>query len=73
MPLDEYKKGLKEVMEDRDYLYGSMTQDLHALGRVLHRKYKFLRITYTIFMFGVTSTVLLIVGSMLAEVMPWFF
>ncbi|HEY0978484.1 MAG TPA: Pycsar system effector family protein [Flavobacteriales bacterium] len=73
MPLDEYQKGMNEVMQDRDYLYGSMTRDLHALGSVLHRKYKYLRITYTIFMFGVTSTVLLIVGSMLAEVMPWAF
>lgn len=73
MPLDEYQRGMNDVMADRDYLYGSMTRDLHALGGVLHSKYKFLRITYTIFMFGVTSTVFLIVGSMLLDSMKWGF
>jgi predicted metal-dependent HD superfamily phosphohydrolase len=60
MPLQEYQADMRELMEDRDYLYGTMTKDLHALGKVLHRKYKFLRITYTIFMIGVTSAVVMV-------------
>lgn len=60
MPLDEYQAGMRDLMEDRDYLYGTLTKDLHSLGKVLHRKYRFLRITYTIFMLGVVSTVALV-------------
>lgn len=58
MPLDKYEAGMNEVMNDRAYLYNSLTRDLYFLGIVLHRKYKLLRLTYYIFMFGTIITVL---------------
>ncbi|MBC7902398.1 MAG: HD family phosphohydrolase, partial [Gemmatimonadaceae bacterium] len=52
MRLEEYQWGMKEMMKDSDYLYGSMIKDIYFLGVVLARKYRYLRISYTIFMFG---------------------
>ncbi len=58
MKLPEFEWGILEMMEDRDYLYGSLTKDLYFLGLVLNRKYKILRLTYTVFMIGIIVSVL---------------
>jgi hypothetical protein len=49
---------MKEMIKDKDYLYTSMIKDIYFLGVVLARKYKFLRISYNIFMFGLVIAVL---------------
>ncbi|PQJ69226.1 MULTISPECIES: Pycsar system effector family protein [Polaribacter] len=58
MKLPDFEWGISEMMKDRDYLYGSLTKDLYFLGLVLNRKYKILRITYTVFMVGILVSVL---------------
>ena len=58
MKLNDFEWGIIEMMQDRDYLYGSLTKDLYFLGLVLNRKYKILRITYTVFMIGIIVSVL---------------
>ncbi|HVI47026.1 MAG TPA: Pycsar system effector family protein [Chitinophaga sp.] len=58
MKLDEYEWGMRQMMDDADFLYGSMTKDVYHLGVVLGQKYKLLRISYNIFMFGLTASVL---------------
>ena len=58
MKLDDFEWGISEMMVDRDYLYSSLTKDLYFLGLVLNRKYKILRITYTVFMIGIIISVL---------------
>lgn len=58
MDLPDFEWGIIEMMQDRDYLYGSLTKDLYFLGLVLNRKYKILRITYTVFMIGIIVSVL---------------
>ncbi|MGB5363821.1 MAG: Pycsar system effector family protein, partial [Aureibaculum sp.] len=55
--LDEFEWAMGEMMKDRDYLYSSMTKDLYYLGLVLNKKYKILRITYTIFLIGIIASV----------------
>ena len=65
MSLDTFQKGIVEVMKDREYLYESMTKDLYFLGIVLAKKYKLLRIAYTIFMYGIVFSVLAFVVSFL--------
>ena len=57
MPLEEYQWAVNELMKDREYLYNSMIKDLYYLGLVLNRKYKLLRITYTVFMIGIICSV----------------
>jgi hypothetical protein len=53
-----FEWGINELMNDSEYLYNSMIRDLYNLGKVLGRKYRFLRIAYTIFMFGLIAAVL---------------
>lgn len=52
MDIENYEWAMKEMMKDGDYLYGSMIKDIYYLGKVLGKKYKYLRISYNIFMFG---------------------
>ncbi|WP_025742108.1 Pycsar system effector family protein [Aquimarina pacifica] len=63
MPLNEFKWAMGELMADKDYIYDTMIKDLYFLGKVLHKKYKILRITYTVFMIGIlTSAISFIVA-----------
>ena len=65
MSLEEYEWGMNELMKDGHYLYGSLIKDIYFLGAVLGKKYKRLRLAYTIFMFGFVIAVL---SFMIAEV-----
>lgn len=56
--LEDFDWGMREMMKDADYLYGSMIKDLYYLGKVLGVKYKYLRIAYTIFMWGLIVSVI---------------
>jgi hypothetical protein len=58
MQLDDYMWGMKEMLKDGDYLYGSLIKDIYFLGVVLGKKYRMLRISYTIFMFGFVIAIL---------------
>lgn len=57
MPLKEYLWAMKEMMNDRQYLYDTMIKDLYYLGVVLNRKYTLLRLTYTVFTIGIIVSV----------------
>jgi len=57
MKLDDFEWAMNELMKDKDYLYNSLIKDLYYLGKVLDRKYKILRITYTIFIIGILVSV----------------
>jgi predicted metal-dependent HD superfamily phosphohydrolase len=64
--LDEYQWAMNTMMRDPDYLYGSVIQDIHQLGVVLARKYKLIRLAYTVFMIGIfISVVAFMVAIML--------
>ena len=57
-------------MEDRDFLYGTLTKDVYSQGVVLGRKYRLLRLAYNIFMFGMIAAVLtFIVFTMIYGIM----
>lgn len=58
MPLDEYKSAMTDLMNDKEYIYDTMIKDLYFLGKVLHKKYKILRVTYTVFMIGIITSVI---------------
>ena len=58
MQLPDYEWAMKEMMNDKEYLYGSMIKDIYYLGKVLAKKYKFLRLSYNIFMFGLIVSML---------------
>lgn len=58
MAYEDYETGMQSMMNDRDFLYGSLTRDVYSQGVVLGRKYRLLRIAYNVFMFGVIVSVL---------------
>lgn len=58
MDLPDYDWAMKEMMKDKEYLYGSMIKDIYFLGVVLARKYKLLRISYSIFMYGLIASII---------------
>jgi HD superfamily phosphodiesterase/uncharacterized membrane protein len=58
MGIEEYQWGMNEMLKDRDYLYNSMIKDIYFLGVVLAKKYRYLRIAYTIFMWGLIIAVI---------------
>lgn len=57
LPLEEFQSGMHDIMRDKKSLYNNMITDIYYLGDVLNRKYKILRISYTIFMVGLVLTV----------------
>jgi len=65
MNFQDYTWAMKEMLQDADYLYGSLIKDIYYLGVVLGQKYRLLRITYTIFMFGF---VLSVISFVIAEI-----
>lgn len=58
MSLSDYQNGMLKMMDDRDFLYGSLIKDVYAQGVVLGRKYRLLRVAYSVFMFGIVAAVL---------------
>jgi hypothetical protein len=58
MEREDYKWGMMEMLNDSNYLYSSLIDDIYFLGKVLGKKYKFLRISYNIFMFGMIFAVI---------------
>ena len=58
MSLEEYAWGMRQVMDDYEFLYGSLIRDVYAQGVVLGKKYKLLRKGYNIFMFGIIVSVI---------------
>lgn len=53
MPLADYDWAMQEMLNDKQYLYSSMIKDNYFLGKVLAKKYRYLRISYNIFMYGI--------------------
>jgi predicted metal-dependent HD superfamily phosphohydrolase len=58
MQLEDYQWGMNQMIKDREYLYNTIMMDIYYLGVVLARKYRYLRIAYTIFMWGLILSVI---------------
>lgn len=63
MDLKDFEWGIDYLIENEDVLYNSLTKDLYYLGLVLERKYRLLRITYTVFMFGIIISAIAFIAS----------
>jgi hypothetical protein len=59
MPYAKYENGVKEMMDDYDYLYGTLTKDQYNLGKVLAQKYKLLSYSYNFFMYSFVVAVII--------------
>lgn len=63
MSFEQYSAGMSTMMNDHDFLYGSLIRDLYSQGAVLGRKYKLLHIAYSVFMYGLIVSVLAFILS----------
>jgi len=67
MGFEDYEWAVKDMMKDYDGLYRNMILDQYTLGLVLAKKYKRLRIAYSVFMYGLIISVLAYIVAMI-----WF-
>ena len=56
MKFRDYEWGMLEKLNDSNFLYSSMIKDLYYLGKSLHRKYAFIRISLQFFVIGLVSS-----------------
>lgn len=70
MGFNDFSWGMKEMITDKEYLYDSMIKDFYYLGQVLGHKYRFLRICYNIFIYGVVISVIIFVMAILLSATP---
>lgn len=71
MGLDVYTAGMQRVMDDKDFLYGTLIKDVYSQGVVLGRKYHLLRIAYNVFMYGlIVAVVAFVIASIIHDKTP---
>ncbi len=66
MSLQEYAGGMLQMMDDRDFLYGSLIRDVYFQGIALGNKYRWLRLSYNVFMYGLIVSVVAFMIAALA-------
>ena len=66
MSLEQYANGMLIMMDDRDFLYGSLIRDVYFQGLALGKKYRWLRLSYNVFMYGLIASVLAFLIAALA-------
>ena len=54
----DFVREMSVFRQEQDRLYDSMSVDLYQLGKVLYRKYRLVKISYNVFMFGLAASVI---------------
>lgn len=68
LTVQEYREAVRDLTSDEKRLYESLSNNIYAQGKVLHKKYRLLTVAYTFFMIGfsivvISSVIALIMGS----------
>ena len=63
---DTYRDGIRNIMRDHNLLYNSMADNIYVQGTVLSRKYRLLKLSYTIFAVGLAIV-------LLSYILAWIF
>ncbi|MEL6660108.1 MAG: Pycsar system effector family protein [Bacteroidota bacterium] len=64
MKREDYHWGMNKLMESANFLYSNLIDDIYFLGVVLARKYRLLRTSYNIFMYGMIVVVVAFIISL---------
>ena len=59
MSLDDYRESVMKTMEDGKTLYPSIITDIHNLGVKLSKKYRLIRTSYLVFLYGIIISIIL--------------
>lgn len=71
MNLKEYEWSMNELMNDKEYLYNTLTRDLYFLGKVLNKKYTLLRFAYYSFVIGLIASIVIFTISISTIIDVW--
>lgn len=63
MNLTDYEWSMNQLMNNKDYLYNTLSRDLFFLGKVLNKKYKLLRYAYYSFVIGLLASIIIFIVS----------
>ncbi len=58
MQVRDYEWAFLQMMSDQDFLYSNMIKDIYYLGQILKTKFKYIRLSLTIFLFGLVIAVI---------------
>jgi len=58
MEYEDFDYGIKQMMDDNEFLYGTLIKDIYWQGRVIGYKFRLLRISYDVFMYGTAISVI---------------
>ncbi|OKL39360.1 Pycsar system effector family protein [Pontibacter flavimaris] len=61
-----YRDGIRNIMRDHNLLYNSMADNIYLQGKVLSRKYRLLKLAYTVFALGIALV-------LISYVLAWLF
>ena len=67
MNLDDFEWSIDELLNDKDYLYKTLTRDLYYLGKVLNKKYSYLRTGYITFVAGLIVSIIIFMVKIFAN------
>jgi hypothetical protein len=56
MELKDFDYGMRQLMDDSEFLYGSMIKDIYWQGKILGKKFRLLRTSYDVFMYGTAAS-----------------
>ena len=63
MKREDYHWGMNKLMENANFLYSNLIDDIYFLGVVLAKKYAYLRTSYNVFMYGIVLAVIAFIIS----------
>lgn len=62
MTAAEFQDTMNELLNNRNLLYDNMTRNLYFMGKVLERKYRLLKYSYTVFFMTLAMAVVFFMG-----------
>jgi predicted metal-dependent HD superfamily phosphohydrolase len=66
--LPDFTWAMKKLLVDKEYIHGTQIMDVYYLGQVLGRKYRLIRLAYTIFMVGIVVAVVAFTIAVLSNI-----
>jgi len=57
MELKDFEYGIRQMMDDSEFLYASLIKDIYWQGKILGRKFRLLHMSYNVFMYGIAISV----------------
>ena len=70
LPGDDYLTAMRELLQNSDRVYDSMIRQLYLLGYQANRKFKYLQISYAIFLVGLGVSIVTSFAVMIAVYWP---